>query len=55
MKYNAIPTSCEAIYQVEDYTVNIVAGTADTTTPSVLQLTASRNNSPNHFILDCCN
>ncbi|MFV8347077.1 endonuclease [Flavobacterium sp. ZB4P13] len=36
MKYNAIPASCEAIPygQVEDYTVNIVAGTADTTAPS---------------------
>jgi len=36
MKYNAIPTSCEAIPygQVEDYMVNIVAGTADTTAPS---------------------
>jgi endonuclease I/chitodextrinase len=36
MKYNAIPTSCEAIPygQVEDYTVNVIAGTADTTAPS---------------------
>lgn len=36
MKYNAIPTSCEAFSygQVEDYTVNVVAGTADTTAPS---------------------
>lgn len=44
MKYNAIPTSCEAIPygQVEDYTVNIVAGTADTTAPSApTSLTAS--------------
>jgi endonuclease I/chitodextrinase len=44
MKYNAIPTSCEAIPygQVEDYTVNIVAGTTDTTAPSVpTALTAS--------------
>ncbi|MDP3681695.1 MAG: GEVED domain-containing protein [Flavobacterium sp.] len=44
MKYNAIPTSCEAIPygQVEDYTVNIVAGTADTTAPSApTALTAS--------------
>ena len=44
MKYNAIPTSCEAIPygQVEDYTVNIVVGTADTTAPSApTALTAS--------------
>lgn len=44
MKYNAIPTSCEAIPygQVEDYSVNIVAGTADTTAPSApTALTAS--------------
>lgn len=44
MKYNAIPTSCESIPygQVEDYTLNIVAGTADTTAPSApTTLTAS--------------
>ncbi|MFV8340946.1 endonuclease [Flavobacterium sp. XS2P39] len=44
MKYNSIPTSCEAIPygQVEDYTLNIVAGTADTTAPSApTALTAS--------------
>lgn len=44
MKYNAIPTSCEAIPygQVEDYTVNIIAGTTDTTAPSApTTLTAS--------------
>ena len=36
MKYNGIPTSCEAFSygQVEDYTVNIVAGTPDTTAPT---------------------
>jgi hypothetical protein len=35
MKYNGIPTPCEAIYgEVEDYTVNIVAGAADTTAPA---------------------
>lgn len=36
MKYNAVPTSCEAFSygQVEDYTVNIVAGTVDSTAPS---------------------
>jgi chitodextrinase len=36
MKYNGIPTSCEAFSygQVEDYTVNIVAGTVDTTAPT---------------------
>ncbi|MES2812883.1 MAG: GEVED domain-containing protein [Bacteroidota bacterium] len=44
MKYNAIPTACEAFSygQVEDYTVNIVAGTADTTAPTApTSLTAS--------------
>ncbi|SEA17457.1 Por secretion system C-terminal sorting domain-containing protein [Flavobacterium gillisiae] len=37
MKYNAIPTSCEAISygEVEDYTVNIAAGAADTTAPTI--------------------
>jgi hypothetical protein len=35
MKYNGIPTPCEATYgEVEDYTVNIVAGAADTTAPA---------------------
>lgn len=36
MKYNAIPTACEAFPygQVEDYTVNIQAATADTTAPT---------------------
>lgn len=36
MKYNAIPTSCEAFSygQVEDYTINIQAAVADTTAPS---------------------
>ncbi len=36
MKYNAIPTACEAFSygQVEDYTVNIVAGTPDTAAPT---------------------
>ena len=36
MKYNAVPTSCEAIAygEVEDYTVNLTAGTSDTTAPS---------------------
>lgn len=44
MKYNAIPTQCEAFSygQVEDYTVNLVTGTADTTAPSApTALTAS--------------
>lgn len=37
MKYNGIPTACEAFSygQVEDYTVNIQAASADTTAPSV--------------------
>jgi len=36
MKYNGIPTACEAFSygEVEDYTVNIIAGTADTTAPT---------------------
>jgi bacillolysin len=36
MKYNGIPTACEAFQygQVEDYTVNLTAGSADTTAPS---------------------
>ena len=44
MKYNGIPTSCEAFSygEVEDYTVNIAAGTSDTTAPTVpTNLTAS--------------
>lgn len=36
MKYNGIPTQCEAFSygEVEDYTVNLVAGSADTTAPT---------------------
>lgn len=36
MKYNGIPTSCESFSygEVEDYTVNISAGSADTEAPS---------------------
>ncbi|MDG2432102.1 M4 family metallopeptidase [Flavobacterium sp.] len=44
MKYNAIPTACETFSygEVEDYTVNITAATADTTAPTVpSSLTAS--------------
>lgn len=44
LKYNAIPTACEAFSygEVEDYTVNIQAGTADTTAPTApTSLTAS--------------
>ncbi|OYU79873.1 MAG: secretion protein [Flavobacterium sp. BFFFF1] len=44
MKYNAVPTSCEAFSygQVEDYTVNIQAGSADTAAPTApTTLTAS--------------
>lgn len=36
MKYNGIPTACEAIQygQVEDYTVNLTAASTDTTAPT---------------------
>jgi bacillolysin len=36
MKYNGIPTSCEAISygEVEDYTVNLATGTTDTQAPT---------------------
>jgi len=42
MKYNAVPTSCEAFSygEVEDYTVTITSGTADTVKP-VIALTGS--------------
>ena len=37
MKYNAVPTSCETFTygEVEDYTVNIISGAADTTAPVI--------------------
>ncbi|MFD2542836.1 immunoglobulin-like domain-containing protein [Lacinutrix gracilariae] len=37
MKYNAVPTSCETFNygEVEDYTVNIVSGQADTVAPVI--------------------
>jgi chitodextrinase len=43
MKYNGVPTSCEAFSygEVEDYTVNISGVTADTTAPSTSTLSAS--------------
>ncbi|SHI45688.1 reprolysin-like metallopeptidase [Flavobacterium terrae] len=44
MKYNGVPTSCESFSygQVEDYTINITGGTADTTAPTApTNLTAS--------------
>lgn len=44
MKYNGVPTACEAFSygEVEDYTVNIQAGTADTQAPTApTSLTAS--------------
>ena len=36
MKYNGVPTACEAISygEVEDYTVNLVEGTSDTQAPT---------------------
>ncbi len=42
MKYNGIPTACETFSygEVEDYTVNLVAGVADTTAP-VITLTGA--------------
>jgi hypothetical protein len=45
MKYNGIPTPCEAISygEVEDYTVNIVAGAADTTAPAPSKLSCFWN------------
>lgn len=43
MKYNGVPTACEAFSygEVEDYTVNLQTGAADTTPPSTPTLTAS--------------
>lgn len=44
MRYNAIPAACGAFDygQVEDYTVNLITGTADTTAPTTpASLTAS--------------
>jgi chitodextrinase len=43
MKYNGIPTACETFPygQVEDYTVNLIVGTSDTTPPTAPILTAS--------------
>jgi Zn-dependent metalloprotease/chitodextrinase len=44
MKYNAVPTECEAFSygEVEDYTVNLIAPTADTAAPTApSSLTAS--------------
>ncbi|WP_040757327.1 immunoglobulin-like domain-containing protein [Winogradskyella psychrotolerans] len=37
MSYNAIPTACQSFTygEVEDYTVNLIAGTADTTAPVI--------------------
>jgi hypothetical protein len=51
MKYNGIPTPCEAISygEVEDYTVNIVAGAADTmlTAPSSLAASGTTTSTTN--------
>jgi Zn-dependent metalloprotease/chitodextrinase len=44
MKYNGVPTACESFSygEVEDYTVNLVGSTADTTAPTApTNLTAS--------------
>ena len=43
MKYNGIPAACETFPygQVEDYTVNLIVGTSDTTSPTAPTLTAS--------------
>lgn len=43
MKYNGVPTACEAFSygEVEDYTVNLQTGAADMTPPSTPTLTAS--------------
>ncbi|MQP53258.1 MULTISPECIES: reprolysin-like metallopeptidase [unclassified Flavobacterium] len=43
MRYNTIPSSCGAFDygQVEDYTVNLITATADTTAPSASTLSAS--------------
>jgi hypothetical protein len=39
MKYNAVPTECEAfLMEVEDYTVNLIAATADTAAQLHLQV-----------------
>lgn len=44
MKYNGVPTACESFQygEVEDYTVNIIAGVADTTKP-VITINGSSN------------
>ena len=43
MKYNGIPTSCETFSygEVEDYTVNLATGSADTSAPTAPTLSAS--------------
>jgi hypothetical protein len=50
MKYNGIPTPCEAISygEVEDYTVNIVAGAADTTAHCSIKLSCFWNDYHNY-------
>ena len=46
MKYNGVPTSCETFSygEVEDYTVNIVAGVSDTVKPVITLVGASTIN-----------
>jgi Zn-dependent metalloprotease len=46
MKYNGIPTSCESFSygEVEDYTVNLIAGVPDTTAPVITLTGASTIN-----------
>ncbi|GGW56762.1 putative secreted protein (Por secretion system target) [Winogradskyella epiphytica] len=46
MSYNAVPTACQSFTygEVEDYTVNLITGTADTTAPVITLIGASTMN-----------